>query len=316
MGLEQARQALEQSTAPSQTSAEPSSGGQSAPQDNGSLAPDSASSTESNEAANSESNVFDLTKANKFLWEGKEMTPEELRKAMLRQQDYTKKTQAHAEERRKFEEERRSFIQQQEEKQKFDSNLDADIQNVLKNPTLADKFKEIYPESYHRFLDQALNKTFGDQNDPKRNESILEQRLKTIENNFQQQNMERARQAFETEVSKNSEILESSIQRLSNKYPLADEDSVLARSEHMAAGIKKDENFNDNFFKTMEKLYAENHKFHESRYREIYKEKVEKQKQKNSQGRDIGRGGATPGTAPQKMKLKDVKNHILANLER
>jgi hypothetical protein len=309
MGFEEARQAVEQSTQTPDKAVETSSdsGAPASAAGNGDLAPDS--SAKSND-------VLDLTKAEKFLWEGKEMTPEELRRSMLRQQDYTKKTQAHAEERRRFDQERQDFIRQQEETEKYNSNLDADVQNVLRDPSLETRFKEIYPEKYHAHLEKALTQAFGESGNPKRNESLLEQRLKSIEGRFQSQDMARSKQAFETEVQSQAEILDSSIQRLSDKYPHADEDSVLARAEHMAAGLKKDENFKDNFFGIMEKLYKENHKFHEQRYQQIYKQNVEKQKQKNAQGRDIGRGGATPGTAPTKIKFKDVKNHILSGLDR
>ena len=308
MGFEAAQQAMNaglpaESTETTQT-ADPIGGGestQSTSTSNGSNAPDAAS------------NVFDLTKAEKFMWEGKEMTPDDLRKNLLRQQDYTKKTQQIAEDRRRFEEERRTFIQQQEETEKYNSNLDADIQNVLRDPSLESKFKEIYPQKYHGALDQALTRQFGDKTSPDHEVKSLKQQLQAINGRFQQQDIERAKTAFETEVRQNSEILDSNIARLATKYPHADEDSVLARAEYMATALKKDATFNDNFSKLLEKLYQENHSFHEKRYQQIYKSKVEAQKNKNDLGKDIGRGGGTPATAPTKMKLKDVKNHILAS---
>jgi hypothetical protein len=308
MGFEAAQQAMNTAqAAPVETarSAEPANAGEAASAasstSNGSSAPDSAST------AQAASSVLDLTKAEKFLWEGKEMTPAELKKSILRQQDYTKKTQSHAEERRRFEEERRAFVQQQEETEKYNSNLDADIQNVLRDPSLEAKFKEIYPEKYHRHLDQALTKSFGDRSSP-------DSEVKSLKQQLQAQDAERAKTAFETEVRQHAEILDSNIARLATKYPHADEDSVLARAEYMAASMKKDANFNDNFSKLIEKLYQENHQHHEKRYKEIYGKKVESQKQANAHGKDIGRGGGTPAQAPQKMKLKDVKNHILSTM--
>ena len=303
MGLEQAREAME--SAKIETPVAGDSGVQDVAASNGDLAPDSDGGS---------SQILDLSKAEKFLWEGKEMTPDDLRKNFLRQQDYTKKTQAIAEDKRRFEEERLNFIRSQEENEKFESNLDADIANVLRDPSLKEQFMKIYPEKYHRILDQVMSRTFGEQDSQQRNDSVLEQRLKAIENKFMSQDQERSAKAFETEVSKNSEILDSAISRFASKYPSADEDSVLARAEHAAMFIKKDENFNSNFSQVLEKLYKENHAFHENRYKEMYKQQVERQKQANSKGRDIGRGGQTPGTAPVKLKLKDVKNHILENL--
>jgi len=315
MGLEQARQAVESAATTPQTS-EPQglSDASASASSNGGLAPDSAETQSSN--------VLDLTKAEKFLWEGKEMTPQELRSAMLRQQDYTRKTQQAAEERRqyleekrRFDEERQSFQARQEEAEKFESNLDADIQNVLRDPSLESKFKELYPQKYHAKVEQALMQAFGDRGNPEYKVRTLEQQLQAIQGRFQQQDQERAAQAFESEVKQHSEILDSAISRLASKYPSADEDSVLARAEYLAGSIKKDDSFAKNFSQMMEKLYKENHEYHEKRYAGIYKQKVEQQKQANNRSRDVGRGGATPGTAPAKLKLRDVKNHILSGLD-
>ena len=303
MGLEQAQQAMNSATE-SQSPSEPSQGMEaSTGASNGDLAPDSGSS-----------NIIDLDKAEKFRWEGREMTREDLKRDFMKQSDYTKKTQAIAEQRRQFEDERRQWISQQEQTEKYESNLDADIQNVLRDPSLVDKFKEIYPQKYHAKIDQAMNQTFGDQNSPQRSQTLLEQRLKSIEGRFQSQDMERAKSAFDKEVQANSEILESNITRLATKYPNADEDSVVARAEYMALSIKKDQDFDKNFSSLLEKLYKENNQFHDDRYKKIYSQKVEQQKQANSRGRDIGKGGATPASAPTKMKLKDVKHHILNNM--
>ena len=304
MAFEEVKEAIDQSLAPKTENTTESGIETASGSSNGGLAPDSDRTAQ----------VFDLTKSEKFMWDGKEMTPDELRKSMLRQQDYTKKTQIHAEERRKFESERQQWLEQQEMTQKFDQNFEIDIQHVLRDPSMEARYREIYPPKYHQALEQALVKAFGDPNSPKRNESLLEQRLRSVETKFQAQDRERQSQAFETEVSKNAEILDSNIQRLSQKYPHADEDSVLARAEHMANSLKRDASFNKNFSELMEKLYKENHEFHEKRYQTIYKEKVEKQKQANTRAKDVGRGGATPGTAPAKMKLKDVKNHILSQM--
>ena len=319
MGFEAAQAAMNQAPATeSQAQSASPQGQESSMSDsssNGDLAPDSSSS----------SNVIDLDKAERFRWEGKEMTPKDLKEGFYRQQDYTKKTQAIAEqrrqqtqaiaeERRQFEEERRQYMAERESTEKYESNIDADIQHVLRDPSMIDKFKEIYPQKYHAKVEQALRQTFGEENSPKRNENLLEQRLRSIEGKFQSQDMERAKQAFEKDVQSNTEILESNIARLSTKYPNADEDSVLARAEYMASDIQKDQNFEKNFSQLLEKLYKENNQFHEERYKKIYSQKVEQQKQANTRGRDIGKGGATPQAAPVKMKLKDVKNHILGSM--
>lgn len=310
MGLDEARQAVESAGNPQTSEISQDAGGASAGS-NGDLAPDSGDSSQ----------VLDLTQTEKFMWEGKEMTPQELRSSMLRQQDYTKKTQQAAEERRqyleerrRFEEERQSYQSQREQSEKYESNLEADIQHVLGDPSKEAKFKEIYPEKYHQALEKALVQAFGDRNSPDGEVKSLKQQLKTIQDRFQMQDQERAKTAFESDVKQNAEILDSAISRLSTKYPSADEESVLARAEYIASSFKKDQSFANNFSQLMEKLYKENHDFHEKRYQQIYTQKVNQQKQANTKAKDVGRGGATPGAAPQKMKLRDVKNHILGTL--
>ena len=306
MAFEEVKEAIENKDfSEPKTEATPTEGSAEASASNGSLAPDS------DKAASA---VFDLNKAEKFLFDGKEMTPKELNAMILRQKEFTKKTQALAEERRRDQQEKQEWKQQQEQEKLYTDNYEIDIRNVLMDPSKESRFKEIYPVKFHNLLDQALAKQFGDPNSPKRNDTVLEQRLKSVEGKFEQREREIAKAAFDESVATNSEILDSNLQRLSQKYPLADEDSVLARAEHMASSLKKDASFNEGFSKIMEKLYKENHTLHENRYKSIYKEKVEKQKQANARGKDVGAGGATPGAAPAKMKLKDVKNHILGTM--
>lgn len=306
MAFEEVKEAIENKDFSSPTDAAPTDGASpEASASNGALAPDSDAAA---------SAVFDLNKAEKFLFDGKEMTPKELNAMILRQKDYTKRTQAIAEERRRFEQERTEWTQKQEQEKLYTDNYEIDIQNVLRDPSKESRFKEIYPVKFHNLLDQALAKHFGDPNSPKRNDTVLEQRLKSVEGKFEQRERELAKTAFEESVATNAEILDSNIQRLAQKYPMADEDSVLARAEYMASSLKKDATFNDSFGALMEKLYKENHAYHDNRYKQTYKANVEKQKQANTRGKDIGKGGASPGTAPQKMKLKDVKNHILSTM--
>jgi hypothetical protein len=75
--------------------------------------------------------VAELDKLEKFKFEGQEYTPQELKNAILRQSDYTRKTQEFSQERR------------------FYDNLQADLRSVRSNPALAAEFRRTYPEKFH-----------------------------------------------------------------------------------------------------------------------------------------------------------------------
>src|SRR5271166_2884879 len=70
--------------------------------------------------------LIDLDKLERFLWKGKPTTRKEFESGWLRQQDYTRKTQALKESQAKAEIETR----------KFQDNLDADLEKLRQNPSL------------------------------------------------------------------------------------------------------------------------------------------------------------------------------------
>ena len=97
-----------------------------------------------------QSEITELEKLERFKFKGEEWTPKKAEQAFMRQQDYTKKAQELAEQRKEYESELKH--------REYRSNLKADINHVLKNPSLADEFKKIYPEEYHYALELALGK--------------------------------------------------------------------------------------------------------------------------------------------------------------
>jgi hypothetical protein len=90
--------------------------------------------------------ILDLASVKKIKIDGVEMTPEEIRKSILRQQDYTKKTQALAEERKQLADYR-----------KFDDNFDTDLAQVESDPSLWAEFQRLYPEKYQQRALKYLN---------------------------------------------------------------------------------------------------------------------------------------------------------------
>jgi hypothetical protein len=270
---------------------------------------------EQNLTAKQAQDVIELEKLAKFKWEGKEWSLDDLKKSVMRHADYSKKTQKFNEEKKSYEDKLRGF----EESQKYESNLDADLENVRQNPSLAARFKEIYPEKYHRFLDHTLS-TLGQgqttqpttQVDPAIMKSIQDMQRK-IDNAVNFVESSKA-EKFEAEVGAKQTLLDSACEKYSAKYDLADQETVLTKAQYLINkghfGDPKAPDYTEKFMKGLEDLYKQSHDVHDKRYAARYQSKVEKQKQANGQAKDIAPGGGTPARAPAKMRLKDVKGAL------
>jgi hypothetical protein len=93
-----------------------------------------APSAETPEAA---PELVDLDTMDKFKFGGREWTPKELEAAYMRQQDYSRKTQEIAQER------------------KYYDNLPYDLDMVKNNPALVNQFKQVYPAKFHSWIDSC-----------------------------------------------------------------------------------------------------------------------------------------------------------------
>lgn len=245
--------------------------------------------TSSNEQLdNQTSNVLDLDSAERVKFEGREWTREELRNAYMMQSDYTRKTQALAEER------------------KYYDNLDADLEHVRRNPALANEFMRVYPAKFHRFLDMGKGSSqqatqYGQQNNTGSNQHYqnLEQKLQRIEADMLERNV----QAIQSQLDSKFEVL-------SKRYPMADEEAVLSRAESLLnKGTELTDRVWDLLWKSVNDRNVELAK-------QYYSKQVNNQKTANQRGKDIAPGGGTPGQAPRRPKtIKEASQWALADLE-
>lgn len=230
--------------------------------------------------------LLDLTKAEKFLFKGQEWTPQDLEKAMLRQQDYTKKTQAIAEERKYFD------------------NLSADLQRVKANPDLVEEFKKVYPEKFHGYVDvlgiQAAKKEEPQSKGAELPREFLE-RIERIEGAF----TEKEKETFNAK-------LDSIEQSMKGKYRYANATDVYGAADEFFKenGVKP----RDVDEKMMEPFFKASHEYNLSLFKEWQKEQLKTAKETNDRAGDIGRGGGTPGQAPKKYRnLDEVADDIIAS---
>lgn len=214
--------------------------------------------------------ILDLDSVDKFKFGGKEWTPGDFKNSVMFHSDYSRKTQALAEER------------------KYYDNLSADLATVRKNPQMASEFKKHYPEKFHAYLDYVSpnqpkpDANTGKSDSPYANDPALMERLDRLESDHK----ERQVQLIEAEI-------DARFKTLSPKYPMADEEAVIARA------LALDSRGEKLTPKVWESIFKSVHDQGQKRAEKFYADKVEKQKTANQKGRDVAAGGGTPGTAPK-----------------
>lgn len=301
------REALEQaaneapSSAPETQSAPESSGKDGFEIGNGKQDLGGATSTEGEPLTKQE--ILDLDKHEKFRWQGREWTREELQKSYMMQSDYTRKTAELSESR------------------KYATNFDADLERVIENPELMAQMKAIYPASYVKLAERVLARMSPEQSEPASQQQQAqgqsqdyEKMMRTLLNKelapLKEWKEQVSQQQYESEVKAIQAELDNKFDKLQAKYPEASQREVHTLID---AAIKRGETPNDSLF---EKLFKESHSSFEKRYAERQTKQIAEQKKANAKARDIGQGGGTPGQAPIKRDMKSAREALLAEAER
>jgi hypothetical protein len=250
--------------------------------------------------------VVDLDALDKFKYQGKEWTPEELHAAMLRQQDYTKKTNQIAQERKFYSVEMPKYI----------DNLAFDLENVKANPEMADKFREIYPPVFHRMLDRVLESSgnnqasssdapTGDETKVIRNlqakVSFLEKKLGKVDE------LEKGLEA--DKMSYWDKYTDKLYTDYSQKYPLASEDTVTA-----LALTAKDKGYQITEG-MIEKLFRQDHERREGISATRHKERVRQQVEKSKKAKDSGQGSDVPQVVKKRMTISEAAEEAIRHLQ-
>lgn len=242
--------------------------------------------------------MVELDKLEKFKYKGKEWTSKDLEAAMLRQSDYTKKTQEIAQERR------------------FADNLGYDLLSVYRNPSLASQFKQVYPEKYHKILEEFLGGTSTNAQDQASQQTQQANQYATLDpslvkefNSLKGIVQELQSGWQKTEAEKTEAQLTSLFQDMEKKYPGADQRTVLATGQALSADGHKltAENW--------ERIFKQEHDRFESMFKARREKEVKEQLEANKKGRDVGASGGIPGQAPRKISgFKEATEAALAAL--
>lgn len=235
-----------------------------------------------------DNDLVDLAKYNRVKIGDQELTREQLQRERMFQSDYTKKTQEMAQER------------------KYNSNLQADLLAVAKNPALASEFRRVYPAKYHGYL-SVIQQQNGAANQSQSNVNpqqieMLAQKLEAIE-----------AERMEERVSQKSVEIDSAFSKYQSKFPLStpngDETYVLTRAQALIeSGAKLDT-------RAWEKIFKDAHSHFESAYKGYYKTTNNNQKAAHVRGKDMAAGGGIAGAAPRAPRtLKEATKNALQDL--
>lgn len=182
------------------------------------------------------------------------------------------------------------------------SNLDTDIESVMADPSLVERFKSIYPEKFHKVLERALG---GTQRQTQNTQQLPKEYLQRL-SKVDQLEQSIHQMAVESANAK----LDSMLPPLYEKFPMANEDQVLAKAEAMLSqGAQLTKH-------VWERLVKESHEFSSKKADAFYKKQLQTQIDKGQAGKDAGIGGAAPGKAPpQKLRMDQVPDAMIAHLK-
>lgn len=260
---------------------------------------------ETEETEKSGQEVLDLDAVPKFKFQGEEFTPEELHKAILRQSDYTKKTQALAEDK------------------KYLSNLDADLAQVKLNPDLAEQFRAIYPERFHHFVDLVMNQAGqtpesgadadedGDTDSGvKALKTQLQQALDEVKS-LKAEMKELSGKERSREEQQWDEQIEQIMAPLEKEYPLADPIRVMTAVESL---------HRDGYKITpgvWQRVFKQAHERTSEISEGLYRQRTSEQLKRLRENQDMGPGGGTPGQAPKRYSsFAEATDAAIKHLEK
>lgn len=247
---------------------------------------ESTDATAQETTLNPVSDIVDLDSVEKFKFQGREWTPNELQRSYMMQRDYTQKTQALS------------------EQTKYWENLEHDLARIKNEPQLIGQFMQIYPEKFHRFLDFA---GAAPSSPGTKQTNVTPQ---GVDPSFYREFQELKADMHTRKVQAIEAELDNKFSGLQKKYPYADEEVILARAEALLA---KGTELND---KTWDALWKSNNEKMEKAFKGHYSKQVASQKNANTKSADIAPGGGIPGQAPRTPKtLKEASRFALEELE-
>ena len=231
---------------------------------------------------NSQPQVTNIDSLSEFEFQGERLTPGRLQEMF---QGY-----------RTLSEKQKQF----ESEGRYVANLEVDLESVMENPALADKFKSTYPQKYHSIVDRMLSRLNPQSQQSQLPKDVMN-RLSKVDN--LEQRLEQM--AIESANAK----IDAIMPKLMEKFPLAIEEQIYNKAEaFLSQGGKMTD-------ATWERFAKESHETFKKRSDGYYKTQLNSQLSKGNMSRDVGPVGAHAGKAPPKMSFEGAKDAMLAELK-
>lgn len=193
---------------------------------------------------------------------------------------------------------------------KYYHNLDMDLKAVRENPQFADKFKSIYPQKFHTYLDYVLKQDAKGESTPQQSMALPKEIQAKIDRMEQQLN-KYEQGTYESQVQAAQLEIDQTLSTLKTKYPNLDDEVVLAKAEVLA---QKGDKITQGVW---ERLAKQSHESFTKRAELHHKNQLKQQLQKGQKGADMGVGGSVPQEGPRKpMSFDQALENTLASLRR
>lgn len=251
------------------------------------------------EAQQANNELLDLSTLEKFKYGDKEWTPKDLDAAIMRNADYTRKTQEIAKER------------------KYYDNLQADLNHVKNDPSLAAEFMKHYPSKFHKYLDYVVSKPQASNVQAQTQSNPYDQRLNKLESTltaWQTEQHEKQVASYEAEIDAHLSKAHSNYKDVlvNDKAKDLYDAMVIQRAQLLKDSGQVDKFTSGVWGKITESVASD--------FRSLIGEKqsalFNKQKSANVRGKDTPVGGAIPGQAPVRPKtLKEATAAAIAHYE-
>jgi hypothetical protein len=240
------------------------------------------------EAAPEAPKAADLDGFSKFVFQGEEYTPDRLHEIVNGFKKYSE------------------TAKQRDEREYYESNLRVDLPKLLKDPSLADAFRQTYPKEFHWYLESLPTKAQPDPAQSQAAQPALPPEIQDKIQKLEQRLQFHDQRTYQAEVNAATAEIDKVTKPLYEKYDLADEDAVLAKADALLAQkVKLTPS-------VWERLIRENHEKMEKRADQRRDAKLKAQLDKGRRAADVGPGGATPGQAPQGPRtLEEAREAML-----
>lgn len=239
---------------------------------------EAAENVQPDSSAEQAPSVTDLDGLSEFQFQGQKYTPDKLLEIVSGYQKYSESAKERA------------------EAEEYDKHFEVDRAKLLKDPSLADQFKQKYPPRYHWVLDFLPKGQRQETAQPNPAQSALPPEIQKEIEDLKAWKQTQEQRAFQAEVQNAQAQIDKITEPLFKKFPMADEAAVFAKADALLSnGSKLTE-------KTWERLIRENHESAQKRWDQFQGATIKQQLEKGRRAQDVGPGGATPGQAPQRPK--------------